>query len=63
MQMKDGRQCIALPWVGQTATPWRAGYSRVFILFTAAERRNARIQRCGLAKAGHIQIVRNTKLS
>jgi hypothetical protein len=63
MKLKDGRQCMSLPWMAQTKAPWREGYSRVFIPFTATEQRNAKAMPGGFKKQGHVQIVRNNKLA
>lgn len=58
MKLKDGRTAIAMPWSAQTPKPWKDGYTRVFIPFTAAELKNAKHN----GARGHIQIVRNSKL-
>lgn len=55
-KMPDGRVAYPFPWEsGTLPQPWKAGYMRVVIPLTAAERRNS-IKKC------HIQIVRAAKL-
>lgn len=56
-RLKDGRAVQMVPWIAQTPQPWRNGYARVFIPFTALELRNARN-----GKRGHEQIVHSSKL-
>jgi len=62
MHLSDGRTCEALPWVAQTPCPWKPGYSRVFIEFTKEEKKNARVSPVQMAKNGHIQVIKNSKL-
>lgn len=54
---KDRRPVHLVPWVAQSPQPWRVGYVRVFIPFTASELINARA-----GKTGHEQIVHNSNL-
>lgn len=63
MELTDGRICQLMPWTAEAPCPWRPGYSRVFIEFTDAEKRNATHRpHLGRTKNGHIQIVKNNKL-
>lgn len=56
--LRDGRKVQMVPWIGPGAAPWRPGYARVFIPFTAAEMRSARHN----GVRGHEQIVKVSKL-
>lgn len=58
MLTKTGRTCHELPWESKMLErPWKQGYTRVMIPYTAEELKNSRN-----AKKCHIQIVRNTRL-
>jgi hypothetical protein len=56
--LRDGRRVQMVPWVGQGAQPWKAGYARVFIPFTASELKSARHN----GVRGHEQIVKVSNL-
>lgn len=54
-----GRRCYLFPWESKSLqAPWKAGYTRVVIPLSAAERRSAKPgTKC------HIQIVRSSRIS
>ena len=54
---KSKRIVHMVPWIAQGAAPWRNGYARVFIPYTAIEMRNRRDSR-----RGHEQIVNVSSL-
>lgn len=57
-KLRDGRPVTMVPWMAQTPVPWKPGYARVFIPFTAAEMRSARHN----GPRGHEQIVNIRRL-
>lgn len=56
--LKDGREAYDFPWTNsQIAQPWKQGYHRVIVPFTAKERINALP-----GKTAHVQVIHGSKL-
>ena len=58
-QLRDGRQAYELAWTNsRMPRPWRNGYTRVMLPFTAREQLGARP-----GKTCHVQIVKTSNLT